>query len=90
MSSMVESELSSSTLCPMEQSTSSLPRLAMAPTADGCHSPMDTGCDEINQAWFTTKEDKDSLQGKGAYIYLHSDSHWVMMMVWCDDAVMIV
>ena len=69
--SMVESELSTS-VCPiepMDQSTNSLPRLAMAPAPDGSQNAEPSECDEINQAWFTTKEDKDSLQGKGIHVY---------------------
>jgi hypothetical protein len=67
MPSMVESDLSTS-VCPiepMDQSTDSLPRLAMAPVPDGSQNAVQSECDGINQAWFTTKEDKDSLQGKG-------------------------
>ena len=66
--SMVESDLSSS-VCPiepMDQSAHSMPRLAMAPVPDDdSQDAMQSECDDINQAWFTTKEDKDSLQGKG-------------------------
>ena len=65
--SMVESDLSS-TSCPiepMDQSTHSLRKLAMAPVPNGSQNSMQSECSEINQAWFTTKEDKDSLQGKG-------------------------
>ncbi|CAB4036302.1 Hypothetical predicted protein [Paramuricea clavata] len=63
--SMVESDLSSS-VCPIEpmDQSPSLPRLAMAPVPDDAQNALQSECDEINQAWFTTKEDKDSLQGK--------------------------
>jgi hypothetical protein len=50
----------------MDQSAHSMPRLAMAPVPDDdSQDAMQSECDDINQAWFTTKEDKDSLQGKG-------------------------
>lgn len=64
---MVESDLSSTTypIEPMDQSTHSLQRIAMAPGPNGSQNSMQSECGEINQAWFTTKEDKDSLQGKG-------------------------
>ena len=64
---MVDSDLSSSTcpIEPMDQSTQSLQRLAMAPMPNGSPNSEQSECNEINQAWFTTKEDKDSLQGKG-------------------------
>ncbi|XP_028398410.1 cyclin-D-binding Myb-like transcription factor 1 isoform X2 [Dendronephthya gigantea] len=64
---MVESDLASS-VCPvepMDQSSHSLPRLAIAPLPEGSQNEIQSEFDDINQAWFTTKEDKDSLQGKG-------------------------
>lgn len=49
----------------MDHSPESLPALAVASTSDGVQQAPRSECDDINQAWFTTKEDKDNLQGKG-------------------------
>ena len=64
---IVESDLASS-VCSvegMDQSSNSLPKLAIAPVPGRSQSEIQSEFDDINQAWFTTKEDKDSLQGKG-------------------------
>ena len=52
---------------PMNESSSTLPVIAMAPGHDNNEKALEG--DDINQAWFTTKEDKDSLQGKGQLIH---------------------
>lgn len=49
----------------LDQSTSALPRLARARNGNGTENVLLSECGEINQAWFTSKEDKDSLQEKG-------------------------
>ena len=55
---------------PMDQSSVTLPTLAVSSNSDSSErAAHGERSDIINQAWFTTKEDKDSLQGKGVCIY---------------------
>lgn len=67
---LAQPTLLQSVMCPgepMDQSSVTLPTLAVSSNSDSSErAAHGERSDIINQAWFTTKEDKDSLQGKGA------------------------
>lgn len=65
---LVQSPLSQSVTCTSEsvdQPSEGLPTVAVTSSSDGPQQAPHGDQGDMNQAWFTTKGDNNSLQGRG-------------------------